>query len=232
MHRFKMDRPFKKVGYVGLMVLVMSIILVITFPSKAPKMPDGFFTPIIAFEFIQTKAEVFQLFAGTDGIVLHSVIDAMNLGNQLDYIYMCLYSAFLLLFCFKCAGLSEKKFYYIGAVISFVVLAGDAMENVQLLGITAGIESGDFDTQLNLLYLFTWIKWGGIAAVFLVLVPWFAKGGLFSKTIGMTGSVTIAMGVLAFLNRSMITEIFSLAVGLMFLFMIVYCFKFKSDEIL
>lgn len=227
-----MNRPFKKLGYLGLMVIVMSVILVIVFPSKAPKMPDGFFTPIIAFEFIQTKAEVFQLFVSTDGSVHQSMIDAMNLGNQVDYIYMLLYTSFLLLFCVTCARLSEKKFYYIGTVISLVVLAGDAMENVQLLGITSGIESGDFDAQLNLLYLFTWIKWGGIAAIFLVLVPWFAKGGLFSKTIGMTGGVTIALGVLAFLNRSMITEIFSLAVGLMFLFMIIYCFTFKSDEIL
>lgn len=227
-----MNKPFKQIGYLGFMVLVMSIILVMIFPSKASKMPDGFFTPIIAFEFIQTKAEVFQLFVSTDGAVHQSMIDAMNLGNQLDYIYMLLYTSFLLLFCVTCARQSEKKFYYIGAVISLVVLAGDAMENVQLLGITAGIASGDFDAQLNLLYLFTWIKWGGIAAVFLVLVPWFAKGGLFSKTIGMTGSITIAMGVLAFLKRSMITEIFSLGVGLMFLFMIIYCFTFKADEIL
>ena len=227
-----MNKPFKKVGFAGLMVLVMSIILVMIFPSKAPKMPDGFFTPIIAFEFIQTKAEVFQLFVSTDGKVHQPMIDAMNLGNQLDYIYMCLYSAFLLLFCATCARLSEKKFYYIGAVISLVVLASDAMENVQLLGITAGIASGDFDAQLNFLYVFTWIKWGGIAAVFLVLIPWFAKGGLFSKIIGMTGSVTLAMGVLAFLHRSMITEIFSLGVGLMFLFMIIYCFTFKADETL
>ncbi len=227
-----MNKPFKKIGYLGLMVLVMSIILVMIFPSKASKMPDGFFTPVIAFEFIQTKAEVFQLFVGTDGLVHQSMIDAMDLGNRLDYIYMCLYSFFLLMFCVKCAGLTEKKFYYIGAVISLAVLAGDAMENVQLLGITAGLESGDFDAQLNLLYLFTWIKWGGIAAVFLVLVPLFAKGGFFSKIIGMTGSIAIAMGVLAFLNRSMITEVFSLTVGLMFLFMIIYCFTFKADEIL
>jgi len=51
-----MNRPFLKVGYVGLLVIIMSVTLVIIFPSKASKMPDGFFTPIIAFEFIQTKA--------------------------------------------------------------------------------------------------------------------------------------------------------------------------------
>jgi len=227
-----MNRPFLKVGYIGLLVIIMSVTLVIIFPSKASKMPDGFFTPIIAFEFIQTKAEVFQLFVSTDGTINQAMVDTMNLGNRLDYFYMLLYTSFLLLFCVTCARLAEKKSYLIGAAISLVVLIGDAMENIQLLGITAGIEYGDFDTPLKLLYLFTWIKWGGIAAVFLVLLPWFARGGMFSKIIGMTGSATIALGVLAFLNRSMITEVFSLGVGLMFLFMIIYCFTFKTDEII
>ncbi|MDA3895693.1 MAG: hypothetical protein PF482_06050 [Desulfobacteraceae bacterium] len=227
-----MNRPFLKVGYVGLLVIIMSVTLVIIFPSKAPKMPDGFFTPIIAFEFIKTKAEVFQLFVATDGTTRQAMVNAMDLGNRLDYIYMCLYSVFFLLFCQKCADISKKKLYYTGMAIAVVVLLGDALENRQLLGITAKLENGDFAAELSLLYFFTWIKWGGIAAVFLLLVPWFAKGGLFSKTIGMAGSITIALGVLAFLNRSMITEIFSLAVGLMFLFMIIYCFTFKSDEIL
>jgi len=156
----------------------------------------------------------------------------MDLGNRLDYIFMCLYPAFFLLFCLKCADLSGKKFYYIGVAISLLVLAGDALENVQLLGITAGLESGDFDSQLDFLYIFTWIKWGGIAAVFLVLLPWFASGGRFSKIIGTTGSMTIALAVLAFLNRSLITEVFGLAVGLMFILMTIYCFTFTSDEIL
>jgi len=226
-----MSRPFKKIGFIGATVIAMSIILLAVFPSTGSKLPEGFFTPIIAFEFIQTKVEVFQMFVQIDGTIRREMVDAMNLGNQLDYIYMVLYSLFLFLFCLKCAKLSENKFYFIGTLISLAILAGDAMENMQLLGITSGIESGDFDRHLNFLYLFTWVKWGGIAAVFLVLIPWFAKGGKFSKTIGMTGSVTAALGVLAFINRSVITEIFCLGVGLMFLFMIIYCFTFSADEI-
>lgn len=51
-----MNRPFIKAGIVGLLVIVMSIVLLAVFPSKAVRLPDGFFTPIIAFEFIETKA--------------------------------------------------------------------------------------------------------------------------------------------------------------------------------
>ena len=225
-----MTRPFKKAGIVGLLVIVMSVVLLCVFPSKAPKLPDGFFTPIIAFEFIETKAEVFQMFVAIDGNVRHAMVDAMDFGNQLDYIYMCLYSLFLLLFTVKCGQVSGKKYYYIGAALAVMVLLGDAFENIQLLGITAGIDSGAFGVQLFRLHVFTWIKWGGIAAIFLVLASWFMKGGMFSKVIGLVGIVSFLLGVVSFVHRSIINEIFGLFVAVMFILMIIYCFTFKSYE--
>jgi len=224
-----MDRAFLKVGYVGLLVIVMSILLFIIFPSKASKMPDGFFTPIIAFEFIETRTEVFQMFMSTDGTIRQAMANAMDLGNQLDFIYMFLYSMFLLMFSVKCAKISSETFYYIGAALSLMVLSADALENIQLMGITANLENGDFESCLAWLHLFTWIKWGGIAAIFLVLVPWFAKGGIFSKIIAFTGMLSFASGVLAYLERSVVNEIFGLTVAIMFLMMILYCFTYKYD---
>ena len=224
-----MNRPFIKAGIVGLLVIVMSIVLLAVFPSKAVRLPDGFFTPIIAFEFIETKAEVFQLFVATDGSVRGSMIHAMDLGNRLDYIYMCLYSLFLLLFAVKCGQISGKKYYYIGAAVALLVLFADAFENIQLLGITAGIDSGDFGAQLVRLHIFTWVKWGGISAIFMVLAPWFMKGSMFSRVIGVTGIVSFILGIVSFLHRSIINEIFGLSVALMFILMIIYCFTFKYD---
>ncbi|MBC2715198.1 MAG: hypothetical protein HF978_07815 [Desulfobacteraceae bacterium] len=225
-----MDRTFLKVGYVGLLVMGMSILLVIIFPSKASKMPDGFITPVIAFEFIETRMEVFQMFMSTDGTIRQEMVDAMDLGNQLDFIYMLLYSMFLLMFSLKCAKISSEKFYYIGAALSLMVLSADALENIQLMGITANLESGEFESCLTWLHLFTWIKWGGIATIFLVLFFWFIKGDIFSKIIGFTGILSFLTGVLAYLNRSVLNEIFGLTVAMMFLMMIVYCFTYKYDS--
>lgn len=225
-----MHRPFLKAGYIGLAVIAMSLILLMIFPSRASKMPDGFITPVIAFEFIRTPAEVFQLFASTSGTVQRDMVAAMDLGNRLDFVYMVLYSAFLLVFSVRCAQLSSKKVYYLGAVIAVVVLAADVMENIQLLGITASLDTGDFEQYLIRLHLFTWIKWGGIAAIFLVLFFWFARGGMFSKIIGMGGLISAGTGVLAYFNRSVLNEIFSLSVAVMFILMIVYCFVWKSNE--
>jgi len=210
---------------------MMSVLLLFVFPPKVPSLPEGFLTPIIAFEFIQTNTEVKELFGGENITLRNEMVRAMDLGNQLDYVYMCLYSAFLLMVSVTCARLSKNKYYYAGVVLALVVLAADALENVQLLGITANLSTGNFDSQLRLLYLFTWIKWGGIALIFLTLSPWFLKGGRFSKTIGIMGIISFILGVAAYMNRSLINEIFSLSVALMFIFMIIYCFTYKTDKL-
>lgn len=220
-----------KSGVVGLLVVAMSIGLLAVFPSTAPNMPEGFFTPIIAFEFIQTRAEVFGMFTQADGAesVNETMIAAFDLGNRLDYIYMGLYSVFLVLFSLTCARISGKKYFYAATALSLVVLAGDALENIQLLGITSylknGLNSGELETHLGLLYRFTWMKWGGLAAIFLVLAPWFLRGGRFSKAIGLSAIACAGLGLAAFFHRSVITEIFGLSVGVMFLLMIIYCFR-------
>jgi hypothetical protein len=157
------------------------------------------------------------------------MLAAFDLGNRLDYIYMVLYSGFLMMFSLTCAKLSGKKYFYVVAVFSLFVLACDALENIQLMGITSylknGLNSGALETLLENLYRFTWMKWGGIAAIFLILAPWFLRGGKFSKAIGLFGIASAGLGLAAFLHRPVITEIFGLSVVLMFLMMIVYCFQ-------
>ena len=222
------NKPFIKPGYLGLAFIMMSVLLLFVFPTKAPSLPEGFCTPIIAFEFIQTKTEVIEIFGGEYITMRNEMARAMDLGNRLDYVYMCLYSAFLMMVSVTCARLSKNKYYYAGVVLTLVVLAADALENVQLLGITANLSTGNFDYQLRLLHLFTWIKWGGIALIFLALSPWFLKGNRFSKIIGIIGIISFILGILAYMNRSVINEIFSLSVALMFILMIIYCFTYKT----
>jgi hypothetical protein len=156
------------------------------------------------------------------------MVASMDLGNRLDYAYMLMYSMFLLLFSITCAKMTQNSYYYAGALIALVVLAGDAMENVQLLGITANLTNGDFSPYLKPLYLFTWIKWGGLALIFFILSFWFFKGSLFSKIISATGIISFILGIAAFLNRSILNEFFALSVALMFVLMIIYCFTYRK----
>ncbi len=225
-----MNRPFLKSGIIGLLVICMSIVLLMVFPDKAPSMMVGFFTPIIAFEFVQTPQEALHLFGSSDSVARQEMIAAMDLGNRLDYIYMCLYSMFLLLFSLGVVKVTGKKGYFAGAVLAVMVLAGDALENVQLLGITSKIVTQDFGNELCWLHYFTWLKWGGIAVIFLALTPYFMRGRAYSKIIAIMGVVSFALAVLSFINRSVLNEIFALSVAIMFILMIIYCFTHKEEK--
>jgi len=232
-----MKKPFIKVGFLGLMVIGMSIVLIMVFPPKAPWMMEGFSTPIMAFEFVQSPSEVYKLFGLADTpdqqsmtkTMTQSMIRAMDLGNKLDYIYMVLYSSFLFFFSFVCAKDTGQKRYYAGSMMAVVILGSDIFENIQLLRITAKITSLNFERELSLLHGFTWMKWGGITIVFLILAPYFLKGRMFSKLIAVTGISSFTLSVLAYFNRSALTEHMGLSVALMFIMMIAFCFIHKNE---
>jgi hypothetical protein len=222
-----MERPFLTAGFIGIAVIVMSIVLMSVFPSRSPSMPKGFFTPIIAFEFIESSEEVHQLFGEENSPERRDMVRAMDRGNRLDFIYMLMYSSFLFFFSIQCSRESGVKIFYLGAALSVIVLAGDFMENLQLLSITSKFQEGFFDGELMALKIFTWQKWGGIATIFLILIPYFMRGRLFAKTIALWGIGVFFIGVLAYSERSVLNEIFSLSVAVMFLLMIVYSFLVK-----
>ena len=157
-------------------------------------------------------------------------VHAMNLGNQLDFIYMVLYSGFLFAFCLKVFQKTHQKHYMTGALIAVAVLLGDFLENIQLLGITAHLNTGDFLNELERLRFFTWLKWGGLCLVFAVLAEYFFRGRVFSKIIAGWAVLTVTAGIIAFMNRSFINEVFSLFVAVMFVLMIIYCFVYKREE--
>lgn len=77
-----MNRPFKPVGYLGLSVILMSLVLLMVFPSQAPWMMDGFFTPILAFEFVASKSEISQMFGFSGALDQQRFVAAMDLGNR------------------------------------------------------------------------------------------------------------------------------------------------------
>ncbi len=219
-----MTRPFKRIAYIGFAVIVMSIVLLIAFPSEAPWLMDGFFTPIIAFEFIETPLEVQQMFGPMNSPERENMVRAMDLGNRLDFVYMIIYSLFLFTFSVKCAKERKNGLFYLGAFLAIVALTGDFLENLQLLGITSKLDSGDFGAELRYLKMFTWLKWGGISLVFLILTPYFIKGNLYSKIVGVLACLPFILGILAWLNRSVLNELFALSAALMFILLIVYCF--------
>ncbi len=115
------------------------------------------------------------------------MIRKMDQGNYLDYLYMLLYSGFLFSFAWLAAKQTGQKWVYAGAVLAVLALIGDALENVQLLTITANLQSGDFLAALTRLHWLTWLKWSSLALYFLLMAGWFWENGRFAKLIAVTG---------------------------------------------
>ncbi len=223
------NKPFRLSGFIGIAVIVVSVILMGINPTEVPTMPEGFKTPILAFEFVRTNQEVIDLF-GQDGAIRAQLVQAFDLGSWVDFVYMALYSAFLFSFAQTIIKLTGRKLFYAAAALAVVIFLADLMENVQLLGITAVIDTGNFEQQLPLLYLFTWIKWGGLAICFLLLTPYFFTQSFFARIIGIVAIFSFALAGAAFLNRSALNEYYALSVALMFLLMIGYSFWYKEEN--
>ncbi|MGD0820549.1 MAG: hypothetical protein ABSA71_07380 [Desulfomonilia bacterium] len=226
-----MKRPFILAGIIGICVIITGMILYLVFPRHADKMSAGFFTPVIAFEFIRTPQEVFDLFGPLDSPKHQEIVKAMDLGNRIDFLYMVLYSAFLFVFCRRVALMRERKVYHLGSMLSLVILMGDFLENVQLLGITSRLGGGDFEHQLRLLRVFTWQKWGGITLIFLILMPYFLQGGILSRIIAACSALTVILAAVAYIHRGIANELFSLSVMVVFLLMISYSFIITREEL-
>jgi hypothetical protein len=224
------QRPFIISGLIGLAVILMSVISLLVFPQTSPGQIDGIRSPIVAFEFAQTAAEINTLFGPNGATEQAEMVQKMDQGNRLDYLYMLLYSAFLFSFAVLAAKQSGQKWVYAGAVLALLALIGDALENVQLLSITANLQSGDFGAALARLHWFTWLKWGSLALYFLVMAMWFWGNGRFAKLIAVVGVLTFLLGLAAFMQRGPATEPFTLAVALMFLLMIIFCFTTQKRK--
>jgi len=223
-----MNRPFLFAGLIGVTVVAMSIVLLCVFPSRLPAMPRGFVTPIIAFEFVRTVDDVQLIFGPENSPQRLEIINAMDLGNKLDYIYMVLYAAFLAVFSLTCVRVGRNRLFYIPACIAALVLAADALENVQLLAITANLESMDIETYLTRLHGLTWVKWAGLAVIFLFLVPYFINGGLFPKIIAVAAVVCALLAAGAFVHRSVLNELFGAMTAIIFLLIIIYSFVYRT----
>lgn len=166
-------RPFLVPGVIGLAVITLSLINMMLFPQTALGQIEGIRSPIIAFEFAETKEEINTLFGVNGAPEQADFIRKMDQGNRLDYLYMLLYSGFLFSFALLAGKQTGQKWVYAGAVLAALALVGDALENVQLLTITANLQSGDFVEALARLHWFTWLKWGSLALYFLLMAGWF-----------------------------------------------------------
>ncbi len=211
------DRLFFPSGLLGLGAVAMSLILTLIGPRATGPLPDGFITPVMAFEFAESAAEVTTLFEPEGSAA------AMDRVNRWDFLFMTLYSLFLVTFALAAALDSGQFTLWFAAALAPLILLADVMENVQLLNLTAQLSlGGGMEPALARLHLFTWLKWGGLAVYFLLLIPYFRRLDSRWRLVRLAAALpALAVGV-ALISRGLANELLALAVGLMFLLLTIY----------
>jgi hypothetical protein len=214
------NRTFLIAGLLGLGALVMTVVLWLIGPREIGVLPSGFMTPVVAFEFAQTTAEVRQLFEPPGSTA------AVDRVNRWDFLYMVLYNGFIIAFAIACGRQTGNRYFYAVAALPLLIWFADAMENVQLLGLTGRIESGDtMGDLLSRLRFYTWLKWGGLALYFLLLWPYFRGLRGWARLIGIAGVLPGLLAVTAIFARGLANELMALTIGTMFILLTAYSWK-------
>ena len=211
------DRLFLLSGIFGIGALAMTLILSIISPRVVGSLPPGFITPVMAFEFAATEQEVWQIFQPPGSAA------AMDRVNHWDFLFMAFYCLMLGAFALAAARQSGQRALIIAAALAPVILFADAMENVQLLGLTHGttLDGGSLAPQLARLRVYTWLKWGGLAIYFLLLLPYFRWRGGRWRLMQMLTVLPAVFALFALVARGLPNELMALFIGLMFVMLTV-----------
>lgn len=199
----------------GLLTLLLGLAMVLTFPITAD-LPAGFNTPVIAFEFAATHADLSYL--DGDGQIETANRAAMIAGLKLDMLFPFLYGGFL---CFLLARLvaAQHLVALLGIPFSLLIIPLDIRENLTLLAIIEALANTTSLDQLLLdLRTDTWLKWGAIGVAMAVLAIAYAKSrGYWSSALSALAAGSIA---LCYSSESMpvLAEIMSACVLIFFLF--------------
>lgn len=218
---------FKTARFSGILLLLVAVVLLIINPKPKENLPQGFKTPIIAFEFIQSQKEVDHFFK-VDNV--SSYKSSMLLGNQIDYGFMCLYSFLLFCIALGIKKITNANSMYIAMFFCSMMLLFDALENWHIFQIIQLHPNGNYSQNLDQLTIFTWLKWSSIASTFLLFSPFFFKGKIFHKIIGFCCVLTFGLCIAAFVQHGILNELFSTSVVLVFLLLIIFVFTYKEQE--
>ena len=157
----------------ALAMVAIAIVMMFIFPSKAD-LPEGFSTPIIAFEFAQSEADITYLTDTAKNAEENR--HKMFTGLKWDMAFPFAYGGFIFLLILQIAlAQRTNKLPWAGLLPALLIAPFDLLENVQMLAILKAIESAALSAELfSNLFLATWLKWGaiGVAMGILAIAFW------------------------------------------------------------
>lgn len=132
----------------GIATLLFGLYLGQVFPKTGHDIAPGYGAPVLAFEFAGGQSDLESIFGFYTDPQQVKRLAAMRAGNELDYIYMLLYAAFLVSGCI--ALWRELRLRAILAAAALPVAAAfcDAYENWLLFDIQAAFTAGDYSPAM------------------------------------------------------------------------------------
>jgi len=215
----------------------------VTYPNE-----PGFQSAIIWFELAASKEEVFQILGDPkdpQGAHIRQVLDKTN---TYDYCYMIVYSLMCLFILAVIFYLNQNKpgssaaktwILYSGVFLCIAMLAGDAMENVQMLKLTKYASVPDVDDAVvTALNIWTRVKWGAIF-IFAAIMAWaysaYFKGKKIPQVLFVMAygsSAILGLISLSLLNVRFLVEPASYLIALAWLLSIIHAGIILKENIM
>jgi hypothetical protein len=199
----------------GVVTLMLGIVMLTVFPLSAD-LPDGFSTPIIAFEFAKTPEDISYLTG--NGTLESNNRAKMAAGLHWDMAFPFAYAIFLCLLLLQLLSKGER-ITIIALPIVLLIVPLDIQENLTLLNLVEALNSSaSTESLLQNLHLHTWLKWAAIGiSTLIIAIAFFSQKQYYSTAI--SAATTCGIGV-CWLSESnpVITEVMSITVFIFFLF--------------
>ena len=199
----------------GLLTMILAVVLMQLFPAKAA-LTEGFRTPVLAFEFAKSEADLAFL-AGQGAAAINHRSD-MDRGQRVDMIFPFAYAGLIALLL---AGLARNgtKSAWLGFLFALAIVPADIRENLVMLEITAALERGQpIGGLLPALQAATWLKWWCIA-----ISTGFLAIGFFQGKSWLAGTLSlVAAGAIVLTwvtdGQPEVVEAMAIAVAVFFVF--------------
>lgn len=208
----------------GTLMIITGIILMGFNPLPQNNLPIGFKSVVLAFEFIKTNKEVAHFFKIEN---LEEFLYKFMMVNRIDYAFMAFYSIFLASFSFTLYKITKINVLLLAVFLALLAWPSDLLENFQIAKIANNIY-GNNDNALDLLNIFTWIKWGAICGTLLIISTFFFKKTFFSILTASSCLLSFIFGCISFMHRSLANELMGLFVMLSFLLLYVCAWGYKK----
>lgn len=132
----------------GVATTIFGLSLTQAFPQSGPAIAAGYGSPVIAFEFARSQADLLGIFGPVSDPLQVSRLAAMRSGNEQDYVYMLLYAGFLASGCIALWRELRSRHLLAAAALPVLAALSDAWENWLLLDIQAAFTIGDYSPAM------------------------------------------------------------------------------------